>query len=189
MSGVSAAGGAIASGVSGLAGAVGGGSTLLSLAGTGVGIFGDIIGGIQQRNAYNAQAQGASMEARQVIREGQEQRRRREVQGEELASTQLAVLGASGVDIMGSPLDVIINDRGRSQLGAEDALYSAKTYAAGKRYESTLAKYQAGNAIPGAMLSIGGRLIGAGKTLLGSSPLGGTGTRYDHYDAWDKGGF
>lgn len=171
MSGVSAAAGAIGAAGTAATAATGlSGTTLLSLAGTGLGMFSSVIGGIQQKSMYDASAKAASYEAKAAMRESQETARRRREGADELASSQIATLGASGIDIMGSPLDIIIKDRARGELHAQDALYSGKSAATGKRYEATLAKYQGRSSMANAMLSVGGQAIGAGKTILGSLP-------------------
>ncbi len=146
-------------------------ATLFSM---GSSILSSVVGGIQQSNALGAQAANADAEAKQALKEGKEVANRRRQQAEELASTQLATLGASNIDIMGSPMDVIVKDRGRGELYAQDAIYASKITAQNKQYEATLARYKQSSIIPNTLLSIGGTAISGGKTLLGSQTFGAT---------------
>jgi hypothetical protein len=123
----------------------------------------------------SANAAAAEAEAKQIMAQARENAKRRRVLATEQTSTQIAKVGASGMDILGSPLDVIFRDVARGELAAQDILYQGKVGYAAKDYEAQLRRYQAGLIIPSTLLNIGGDLVSSqaksGKTLFGQ-PLG-----------------
>lgn len=148
--------------VAGMGTAMGG----LTVLGTAASFIGTIFSSIQQSQAAHATAAGQEMEAKQQLEQSREVARRRREEGESQSSKQIAQFGASGLDLLGSPLDVIIKDAGRAELYAQDALYEGRVSAAGSSYEAKISRWKAGQAMTGGFLK-------AGTTLLGSQTFGG----------------
>jgi DNA segregation ATPase FtsK/SpoIIIE-like protein len=161
-----------AGGIGTAVGATGTMATVLNLAGTGLGIFGSIVSGISEMKTASANASAAKQEAKFEKQKYTEEARRQREQNEEATSTQIAKLGASGVDLLGSPLDVIARDAGRGELAARDIEQRGKGAQQAKSYEADLWKYRRGQALTNMAFSIGGQAISGAKTILGGTKLG-----------------
>jgi hypothetical protein len=161
-------------------------STLMTVAGTALSVAGMVTQGIQDSKVANANAKAAKYEAQHTQALSAEDARRQRERNSEATSTQIAKLGKSGVDFMGSPLDLIMADAGRGELAARDIEVAGKNAGSGKEYEARITKWKAtqqnmGNIGKG-LVTIGGKAISNSKTILGgSSPLA-TGYGNDNYD-------
>jgi hypothetical protein len=144
-------------------------ATWIGLAGTALSVVGTIIDTKQQRGAAKANEASAKMEAKQVMEQATENSRRRRVEADSFTSSQVARLGAAGVDFMGSPLDVIFNDSARGELAARDIMYEGQAAAAGKKYEARLSRFKRDQALPMGMLKIGSQALSGAKTVFGDT--------------------
>jgi hypothetical protein len=142
-------------------------ATWIGLAGTALSLVGTIVDTKQQYGAAQAQEQGAKLEAKQIMEQATENTRRRRVEADSFTSSQIARLGASGVDFMGSPLDVIFNDSARGELAARDIMYEGGQAAQGKAYEAKLARFKRDQVVPMGMLRVGGDALRGASTLFG----------------------
>lgn len=158
--------GAIGSSI-GAAAAATPGLTALTAIGTGLSVLGTVASARQDYGSERANAKAAQIEAKQHLEQANEMASRRRRQAESDTSTQIAKFGASGIDILGSPLDVIMYDRSMGELAARDIEYEGRMQAAGKQYESKLRNWRARQIGPSAAISIGGTLVKGARTVLG----------------------
>ncbi len=163
-------------------------STLLTIGGTALGVAGTAVQAGQQQQAAVANQKAADIESQNMIAVAGENARRQRERNAEATSTQIAKLGAVGVDVnlLDSPFDAIISDVGKGELAARDIEYQGKTGAAGKLYESKLESWKASQAKTDMFLKIGGQVVKGGKTLLSSNPLGSTAYRPQRPDNYSS---
>lgn len=167
-SGLAAVGGGAAAAPT-VGSAVAGGLTVLTAA---TGVASAVSSGIQNRGAMAANAEAIQQEAEYTRLANKENARRRRVENEDFTSTQIAKLGASGLDFMGSPLDLLVQDAGRGEMAARDIEARGTVQAASKEYEARLTKWRARQIGTETGFNVGGKLIGGAskvaKTVFGA---------------------
>lgn len=147
-------------------------ATALGLGATALTIAGTLVDVNQQRGAAKANEMSAKIESKQIMEQANENARRRRVEAESFTSSQIAKLGATGVDFMGSPLDAIFESAARGELAARDIEYEGSVAAAGKKYEARLQRFRREQAVPMGVLKIGQQSLAGAQTLFGKT-LGG----------------
>jgi hypothetical protein len=136
--------------------------TALSMAGTQAQVK-------QEYAAHDVNATVAKMESDKMVDVATENANRRRVDARRHVSSQIAKLGASGVDFLGSPMDVIFEGAGRGELAARDIEYEGYAAAAGKNYEAKIHKYRRDQVIPTGQLRLAGQALQGANTLFGQT--------------------
>jgi hypothetical protein len=120
-----------------------------------MGFFDLFSGAIQNDYTFNKGV------AKRQEQDAQNDARLRRIQGERLMGEQVAAIGASGVQLSGSVVDQINQDKADAEIEALNIIYSGKMNAAQTRYQAKSARNRAYGSIAeqGAMA--------AGKAYLG----------------------
>jgi hypothetical protein len=139
------------------------GGTLLSAGMT-------IAGGFQQANQADAAAKQAQINAKAEASESR-------LKTDDVRAKQRAIAGASGVQSIGSPLEVMLESAKEAELEAQKYIYKGKV-------EANSYKAQASNLRTGAIMGgVSGLAGGLLKPTAGGSKYGLLG---ELYDKWGK---
>lgn len=138
---------------------VGGG---LGIASGALGAFGSIFSGIQQSQASDFNARVDRQQAKQSIAESQADAEQTRTDNERKLGSAEAAFGASGVDLSGSPLDVLSDLATQGELSRRLILYKGKTEANKYLAQSAIDSSKSGSAM-------GAGILGAGTTFLTSA--------------------
>lgn len=151
--------------------------TVASLAGTGL----SAVGAIQQGNAAKASADAqAALDTRQATMttlQGEYQAQRQQDKINQVTGSQIAGISGSGVDISGSPSDVIASSASEGALDVEAIRYGAKANSQNLVYQGQVARQSGQSAQTAGYLGAAGGLLG-GLAKLGTQlykPYGRTG--------------
>ncbi|MDQ0392193.1 hypothetical protein [Labrys monachus] len=148
-----------------------------SLAGTALSAYGSIAAGNAQKAAADAQAAADNRQASMALQQGEYQADRKQDEINRTIGSQIASTAASGLDLSGSPSDVIASTASEGALDTSAMRYGARVQADNLIYQGKLAR-QGGQVAEqaGAIGAAGGLLGGLGKfgdnggfTLLGSA--------------------
>ncbi|QEN88231.1 hypothetical protein FZC33_18820 [Labrys sp. KNU-23] len=142
--------------------------TAATIAGTGL----SAIGAIQQGNAAkaqsDAQAEAYRRQAQIETMTGEYQAGRKQDQVDSTIGTQTALTGGSGVNLDGSPTDVIGSTASEGALDVAAIRWNAKNQTNNLNYQARLANIAGRNAQTGGYLTAAGSLFGGlgrlGKT-------------------------
>lgn len=136
--------------------------TALSIAGTQAQIS-------QEYAAHDVNANVAKMESEKLVDMATENARRRRRESDSFVGSQIAKLGATGVDFLGSPLDVVFGAAERGELAARDIEYEGYSAAAGRNYEAKIHKYRRDQVVPMGQIKIAGQALQGASTLFGQT--------------------
>lgn len=176
---------AIPAAFAGISSAMGTIGTVASLAGTGL----SAVGAIQQGNAAKASADAqAALDTQQATMttlQGEYQAQRQQAKVNQVTGSQIAGVSGSGVDLTGSPSDVIASSASQGALDVEAIRYGAKVNSNNLMYQADVAR-QGGSAAQtaGYLGAAGGALGGLARlgTQLGR-PYGRNGLMMDYQNA------
>lgn len=113
----------------------------------------------------------------------------RRKQGDRLMGEQIASFGASGVELEGTPMDMIKEDRANAEIEAMNIVFSGKMQANQMRRRSNLNKQ---NAYLGLVKDGATMALSSGFFKLGAAPVdkaGGTTAASKSYLSGDTGGY
>jgi hypothetical protein len=136
--------------------------TALSMAGTQAQVQ-------QEYAAHDVNATVAKMESERLVDTATENAARRRVESRAHVGKQIARLGASGVDFLGSPLDVVFGAAEQGELAARDIAYEGYTAAAGRNYEAKIHKYKRDQVLPTGKIKLAGQALQGANTLFGQT--------------------
>jgi hypothetical protein len=134
----------------------------LGIAGAALGGFGSIFSGIQQAQANTFNAKVARQQADQAEAEAAADAEQTRQDNQRKLGAAEAAFGASGVDLQGSPLDVLSDLATQGELSRRLILYKGKNQANQFLTQAAIDRSQAGAALAGGIL-------GAGTTVLTSA--------------------
>lgn len=120
---------------------------------------GSIYSGMSQGAAYDAQAKAKIYEQRGISQQGAYESNIQDIKNKQLTGQQVTAIAASGVDIWGTPSDVVASSRSAGELDKQAIRYGSQYRANIAGYESEIATMNAGQA------RIGG-IIGAVAPLI-----------------------
>jgi len=148
-----------------VAGIVGG------IASAGVGVMGAI--GARQQAQYQAasmqaNAQAQMQNAQWARMSANNDARLAEVQNKRMLGSQMAAIGASGVDLTGSPLDLLSETVSESKIQEENIRRTGEAQARGSEFQAASFRMQAQGATQAGNTGFIGGLLGAGSSLLTS---------------------
>lgn len=144
-------------------------SAAASVASAVVGAMGAMQQGKAQSQAANYTAQVADRNAKVARQQaGVEQDDQRRENQRQLGAIR-AAYGGSGVEMAGSPLDVLEDTAMEQELDVERIGYRGKLRALGETDKAALARAEGDNAKSAASISAAGSLLKAGTSLLGNS--------------------
>lgn len=167
-----------------VAGIVGG------IASAGVGVMGAFAA--RQQAQYQAAAMQANAQAQQynaawARQQANSDARLAEVRNNRLLGSQIATIGASGVDLSGSPLDLLAETVRESKIEEENVRRTGEAQARGYEYQASSMKMQAQGVKQAGNTAFAGGLISAGSSLLTSSV--GAISNYNYSRNLQRGGF
>lgn len=122
---------------------------------------GSLMSGMQQSAAYKAQAKASEMEARSESEAGSYESARASERAARLQGQQVTSIAAQGLDLSGTPLDVVTDSATDAELDKRMIRANAQRKSNTSMYEAKLAKMNAKSA------AIGG-VIGAISPVLNS---------------------
>lgn len=172
--GLSTAGAAATAGLFGAGGTFGLAQTMgtLGLLGSGLSAMGSIAEADTQKQIMEQNAQVADQEARLASEKGkfdslQMSRERRKAIG-----AQVAAFGGSGVDMVGSPLDVIADTYANYERDLQMTGYNTDVAVRSKKSEADIYRWGAGRAMTAGYMKAGSTILGGvGKSLLGKKGI------------------
>lgn len=149
---------------------------IASLAGTAMSAYGSIAAGNAQKSQADAQAQLDTRQAVMTGQQGEYQAARKQDEINKNTGAQIAAVSGSGVDISGSPTDVISSSVSEGALDTSAIRYGAKINSDNLMYQAVTSR-QAGQAaqqagVIGAVSSVIG---GIGQLGAGKGPQAGAG--------------
>jgi hypothetical protein len=139
------------------------------VAGTALSIAGTQAQVQQEYAAHDVNANVAKMESEKLVDMATENARRRRRESDSFVGSQIAKLGATGVDFLGSPLDVVFGAAERGELAARDIEYEGYSAAAGRNYEAKIHKYRRDQVVPMGQIKIAGQALQGASTLFGQT--------------------
>lgn len=139
----------------------------LGLVGAVVSAAGSIYSGLAQSASYKAQAQGLEYQAQAESEKGSYESARQAEQNARLTGKQVTAIAASGVDLYGSPVDVVADSRREGELDKQAIRHGAQFRANLARYEASVARSNATSAKIGGFIGAAAPLIN-GMTGLGN---------------------
>lgn len=131
-----------------------------------IGSAGSIIQGDAAKQSAGFNAGVADSNAVFALQQGAENQRRIRRSNAQFAGTQKANIGASGLQLSGSALNVLSDSAIEGELMALDAKVAAENKAKGLRSQATLSRRRGRNARRAGFISAGTTLLGAGAKLL-----------------------
>lgn len=114
---------------------------------------GSIVEGIGGYQANKANAKIAEQNRADVLNQGNAQEADVRAQGTQLEGAQIAATGASGVTLQGSPTDVIMDSKVKSELDALRVRYGAQVQATGYRNQANAYKLAARQSLTGGIIA------------------------------------
>jgi hypothetical protein len=121
--------------------------------------------GNQAEAAAEYQAQVADVNAQQAQMAAEAEAEDRKRRARYLLGSQLAATGASGVQVEGSPLLVMMDSAVQEDLEARRIRYRGYLQTAGSNNQAALARYEAGNYRTAGYMNAGTSLLKGGSTL------------------------
>lgn len=138
-----------------------------------VGAVGSIAQGVSANKAAKFNAQVAANNARLAQQTGEENAARIQRQSTQIEGAQKATLGASGISLTGSSLDVLSDTAIEGELAALDAKNAGINDASRFRAEEKLARARGRAALIGGFMGAGTKLLGASSSF--KKAFGGNG--------------
>ncbi len=114
--------------------------TAASLVGTGLSAVGSIAQGNAAKAQADAQAKALNQQAVTTVQAGEYQAARKQDEIDQVMGTQVAMGGASGVDLTGSPSDAIASTASQGALDTEAIRWNAKSQAQNLQYQANLTR-------------------------------------------------
>ena len=148
---------AIPAALGGMASTIG---TVASVAGTAVSAVGAIAGGQAAQSQADQQAALYRQQAQQTLSQGEYEAGRKQDEINKTMGTQVALTGGSGVNLDGSPSDVIGSTASEGALDTSAIRYGARVNANNLKYQAGVSRAQGQNAATSGFLSAGGTLFG-----------------------------
>ncbi len=148
------------------------GGLVAGVASAGVGIMGAV--GARQQAQYQAASMQANAQAQMynaawARQSANNDTRLAEIQNKRTLGSQIAAYGASGVDLSGSPLDLLSETVSESKIQEENIRRSGEAQARGNEFQAASYRMQAQGAKQAGNTAFVGGLLGAGSSLLTSS--------------------
>jgi hypothetical protein len=131
-----------------------------SLAGTAMSAAGAIQQGNAQKAAADAQAASYNRQAVMARQQGEYQVARQQDQIDKTIGTQIALTSGSGVDLSGSPSDVIGSTASDGALSTSTTRYGATVQASNLAYQARLARQSGQAAQQAGMIGAAGGILG-----------------------------
>jgi hypothetical protein len=125
---------------------------VLPILGAVAGAAGSFYSGMAQGAAYDAEAKGLRYQAEAELDAGAYEQGAQTRQNERVTGQQVAAIGSSGVDIWGTPMDVIQDSRAEGELDRLAIGRNAVARSNITRYRGDIAKMNAGLARTGGMI-------------------------------------
>jgi hypothetical protein len=120
--------------------------TIASLAGTGLGVIGQMKQAESEAQVLEANAAAAKIEATSFQEQAKAETLKLSRERRQMIGQQAAIMGAAGVDISsGTPLDVMAETAGNFERDIEQLGYTGDVRAASKAYEASIYDWQASN--------------------------------------------
>lgn len=166
---------AIPAAISSAAGTIG---TVTSLIGTGLSAVGSIAQGNAAKAQADAQAKALNQQASTTVQAGEYQAARKQDEIDQTMGTQIAMGGASGFDLTGSPSDAIASTASQGALDTEAIRWNAKSQAQNLNYQANLTRQS------GSQAKTAG-YIGAFSNVVGG--LGGAFSDYQRVNLMKRG--
>jgi len=140
---------------------------------TGLGVIGAIGEGISGQRAASFNAQALGNNADFALKQGAENQRRIRRSNAQFQGSQEAAIGASGLQLSGSALNVLSDSAIEGELMALDAKVSAENKAKGLRSQATIERMRGKQARRAGFINAGTTLInGASSGKLGKGIQG-----------------
>lgn len=124
----------------------------LPMIGAAVSAIGSIYSGMAQAAGYKAEAQAKKYEARAQSEAGSYESRQQDDRNKRLTGQQITATAASGVDISGTPSDVIVDSRTEGEMDKRAIRYNYQFKANLANYEAKVAKMNAKQAKTGGII-------------------------------------
>lgn len=139
----------------------------LSMLGSGIQAIGTLHEANTSASMQEYQAQGAETNANLAMAQSAEQERRARVEASKHLGQMRASYGASGVNLEGSPLDVLEESARTAELDALTIRGNGAQQAAGYRTQAQAARWSAGQTRIGGYISATSQLIGGAAKAKG----------------------
>lgn len=141
--------------------------TGLSILGTGISALSSIQQGQTQSDIYEANARLAERQGEAAVEQGKEKSRILSQQRRQLIGTQVAMYGGAGVDITGSPLDVISDTYSNYERDIQTTGYNADVARRTSQAQADIYRWGAARAETAGYMKAGTTILGGvGKSLL-----------------------
>lgn len=124
---------------------------------------GQLFGAYSSAQSLKMQARMAEVQAAAAEQQAAESARRIRRQGRQQLGLMRAGIGASGINVEGSPLAVLQDSAVESELAALTAIYQGDLQATGFRMEAKQAKKAARNTLVAGSIGAGASLLTAGN--------------------------
>jgi hypothetical protein len=113
---------------------------------------GSIFSGMSQAAGYEASAQGKKYQAQGQREQGAYDSRRQDDRNKRLTGQQITAVASSGVDLWGTPLDVVADARKEGEMDKQAIRYGAQFNSNLSLYEAKVDKMNAGIAKTGGFI-------------------------------------
>lgn len=124
----------------------------VSLIAAGVTATGSIIQGVQQSNAYKAQAEFADRQATIEQQQGAYEAGRLRTQNDQRLASMRADYAHAGVALTGSAVDVLSSSAREASLDEQAIRYGAQLRSSNARFEGAMARSNASSAMAGGVI-------------------------------------
>jgi hypothetical protein len=118
-----------------------------------------------QANNYEQQQKALKVQATSLMDQGGYEAGRQDDRNRRLTGQQITATAASGVDLSGSPLDVIADSRSEGELDKAAIRYNAQIRSNQAQYEAKVAGQNAQQVETGAMIGAIAPIIGGSTSL------------------------
>lgn len=154
-----------------------------AVASAGVGIYGAMQS--RQQSNYQAAAMAANAQAQEYNAQWARQTansdaRLQETQNKRMLGSQIAAIGASGVDMSGSPLDLLAETVSESKIQEENTRRTGQFNAQGYQFQADSMRSQAAATRRAGNAQMVGGLFSAGTSLLTSTANIGMNYQYNN---------
>jgi hypothetical protein len=102
--------------------------------GTVLSVGGTLLTGAMGFMGAMQESKNAKQQAKMEIAQSRENARRQRLENDALRGEQITRMGGSGVELLGSPMDFIVDDVGKGELTARDIEQRGRANASGLRY-------------------------------------------------------
>lgn len=146
---------------------------ILGFASTAISAAGSVMGGMMARSQASAQSAAYKRQANMELLQGEYQAQRKQDEINQLTGQQIAGTAASGVQLEGSPTDVIRSTVSEGAMDVGTIKWNARTASDTLKYKADLSDIEGKNAMAGGIMGgVGSLVSGLGK--MGSQAKKGT---------------